>query len=195
MSGTCLFQHCERPQRTRNYCNGHYQQFMKGHELTPLGRRAMSPAERFWQKVDKDDMSGCWIWQGAADDRGYGQMWKSGRPRRAHRVSFELSNGPIPRGMVIDHKCRVPSCVNPGHLQAVTLGQNNENLGVVRPNNKSGARGVCWDKRRNQWAAYVGSKGARHHLGRFDNLDDAKVAVITKRLELHTNNILDRQAS
>lgn len=57
---------------------------------------------------------------------GYGFIWSKphGRSLQAHRVSWEIANGPIPEGLVIDHLCRNPSCVNPEHLEPVTVAEN-----------------------------------------------------------------------
>lgn len=71
----------------------------------------------FWDRVDRT--GACWLWTGSTR-RGYGVFWNGGRRYPAHRWSFEWSNGPIPDGLVIDHMCRVRSCVNPAHLRAVT---------------------------------------------------------------------------
>lgn len=56
----------------------------------------------------------------------------------AHRVAYELTRGPIPAGMEIDHLCRVRSCVNPDHLEAVTRGEN-----LRRGRGKTGAQTHC----------------------------------------------------
>lgn len=92
-------------------------------------------AELFWSKVDKNGANGCWLWTGARLPKGYGIV-AIHRPKpttaKAHRVAYELLVGPIPAGLVIDHLCRVPSCVNPSHLEPVT---NRENL--LRGNGKS----------------------------------------------------------
>jgi len=83
----------------------------------------MSDAEaRFWSRVDKSDA--CWMWQGPTERAGYGRVYWKGKTRYAHRVSFELSRGPIPDGLDIDHLCRNRGCVNPAHLDPVTHEEN-----------------------------------------------------------------------
>lgn len=68
--------------------------------------------------------TGCQLWLGAASKQGYGSVCFRGRSASAHRTSYELAKGPIPKGLVIDHLCRVPACVNPDHLEAVTNLEN-----------------------------------------------------------------------
>lgn len=63
-------------------------------------------------------MTGCWLWNGGVNAGGYGILGLLGRNQRAHRVSFEEFNGPIPHGMYVLHRCNVHSCVNPNHLYA-----------------------------------------------------------------------------
>lgn len=78
---------------------------------------------RFWEKVQKSD--GCWNWLGASNGR-YGRIGTGvgTKAAYAHRVSWELTNGPIPEGMQIDHKCRNTLCVNPDHLRVCTEEEN-----------------------------------------------------------------------
>jgi hypothetical protein len=85
--------------------------------------------ERFWRKVERIPEAGCWIWMGATSC-GYGHVRLQKQCRLAHRVSFELSGGVIPDGMVLDHLCRVRCCVNPAHLEVVTH-QININRGIA----------------------------------------------------------------
>jgi hypothetical protein len=84
--------------------------------------------ERFLEKVIKQEC-GCWVWKGnTCRTTGYGYFWLDGRSRPAHRVSYELFVGPIPEGLQIDHVrargCRSRACVNPAHLEPVTIKEN-----------------------------------------------------------------------
>lgn len=78
--------------------------------------------QRFASRVTEAD-GGCLVWTGALC-RGYGHTKIAGKMVKAHRVSFVAVNGPIPCGMVLDHRCGNKRCVHPGHLEAVTSHEN-----------------------------------------------------------------------
>ena len=69
-------------------------------------------AELFWRKVKKTET--CWLWLGRVTVGGYGRIGKI--QILAHRLSWEIHNGPIPKDLFILHKCDNPPCVNPEHL-------------------------------------------------------------------------------
>ena len=82
--------------------------------------------ERFWNLVDRSAgrPSSCWIWLGVISDRGWGRLTWNRLETRAHRKAYELMVGAIPVGLTLDHLCRTRSCVNPSHLEAVSIGEN-----------------------------------------------------------------------
>lgn len=80
--------------------------------------------DRFWDKVQFEPNSGCWLWTGSLVNNGYSQFRYDDKTILAHRLSYEKYIGPIPKGLVIDHLCRVRCCVNPSHMEAVTQRTN-----------------------------------------------------------------------
>lgn len=84
----------------------------------------MTLAARLRGGYTPEPNTGCWLWDKALNESGYGVVWVNDRMLRAHRVMYELEKGPIPPGLLLDHLCRVRSCVNPQHLEPVTALEN-----------------------------------------------------------------------
>ena len=81
---------------------------------------------RFWQYVQARS-DGCWHWLSSVRGhvgRKYGAFWYRGKAVAAHRLSFEKLYGPIPEGLTLDHLCRNKLCVNPLHLEPVSVWEN-----------------------------------------------------------------------
>lgn len=86
------------------------------------GKKGVTTLDRFWAKVEKTE--DCWLWTASQTHGGYGQFWNGEGREDAHRYSYRLHKGDIPKGLQLDHLCRVRHCVNPEHLEAVTCWEN-----------------------------------------------------------------------
>lgn len=76
----------------------------------------------FWSRVEMTDT--CWPWMGTTSTGGYGSVSIKGKTYRTHRLAYELAKGSVPAGLVLDHLCHNPCCVNPDHLEPVTNQEN-----------------------------------------------------------------------
>jgi hypothetical protein len=105
--------------------------------------RSLPMWERAVIRLSVDATTGCWVWQGARTDEGYGSLGihDTTRTVRVHRWMYEQLVGPIPRGLVIDHLCRNRACANPRHLEPVTRRINT--LRGEGPSARSAARSHC----------------------------------------------------
>lgn len=138
---TCSVPSCDRPVRTKGWCNAHYMRWWHTGDVDaerPLATKDRTPAERFEQFVGAAELDGCILWQGSIGRTGYGYFTVNGRSKVAHRFAYESTHGSLPEGQQLDHlchtrdrecrggvTCRHRRCVNPAHLEPVTPKENN----------------------------------------------------------------------
>jgi hypothetical protein len=84
----------------------------------------MDVVQRILTNIFKDEETGCWMWQGKSNNKGYPYIRSGGKVLLPYRVLYEHAVGPIPEGFEMDHLCRTPMCVNPQHVEPVTHREN-----------------------------------------------------------------------
>lgn len=127
----CAFDGCERDAVSKGYCDKHYRRLLRRGDVNDYGSRKVDDGnaiERFHQKYEINE-SGCWLWIAGTRPNGkgvpYGRHFIDGKSIGAHRFSFEIAHGVIPKGMYVCHKCDMPLCVNPDHL---FVGTHHDNM-------------------------------------------------------------------
>lgn len=104
--------------------------------------------------------SKCIEWEWNKNKKGYGVIRINGKQLFAHRLAVALSGRNIPKSKVCDHLCRNHSCINPDHIELVSMWENSmrgESIPAQRKRSKTCLRGHLWDKK-NTWFRKKGSK-------------------------------------
>lgn len=103
---------------------------------------------------------------------------------QVHRIIWELHNGPIPDGFVVDHKDGNKLNNKLGNLRLCTQAENVLNCAASK-NSKTKIKGVFFDKSRGKYKTQISVKGKLYFLGRFRKLEDAESAYRKAQIKLH----------
>lgn len=123
LQAKCRAASCNRIQAAHYYC--------RPHERLALSTRTdpsqADALERFRSNIEADPFTGCWLWTGGTNEKGYG-MHSAGGSWLAHRFSYVWFYGGHATGKVLDHLCNVSRCVRPDHLWPIT---NTSNISLM----------------------------------------------------------------
>ena len=122
----CEVDGCGRRHFSQGYCVKHFARFRRHGNPNFITRRESGvPVDMDHLMSKSENVDGCTVWIGNKNNKGYGQIYLNGKQVSVHRLSWELSNGPIPEGMNVLHKCDNPPCFDPDHLW---LGSQADNM-------------------------------------------------------------------
>lgn len=130
--------------------------------------------ERFWARMAKAGNDECWVWTRGKSTSGYGRFWIMGETRSAHRIAWELTNGSIPEGMCVLHRCDNPPCCNPAHLFLGTQADNTED----KRQKGRAASGTAHGRVTKPWRTARGERQWKSKL-----TDDTVLAIRKRRSE------------
>jgi hypothetical protein len=132
---------------------------------------------RFHSKIARCAPADCWDWIAGLRGAGrnsYGAFWAQGRMWKAHRIAYQLVNGPVSSDVVIRHTCDRPRCCNPNHLIAGTVADNNYDKAL-----RGRAPRITGARHGRHTRPEATARGSRHGNA---VLDEIKVRDIKRRL-------------
>lgn len=173
--GFLVVEPCREPGCTgrrvaRGLCGRHYQVARKSGQLPARA----SAAERAIALLSPEPNTGCWLWAGQVNGRGYGII---ARGKLVHRVVWAHFHGPVPGGLFLCHRCDMPACSNPDHL---FLGTHAENMADMRRKGRSG----IGSRNTNARLSELQVEEIRHELAA-----GAGQLVLAEKYEVHRSTI------
>lgn len=185
---TCSTQDCQKTHYGRGWCRFHYQRAYLSGNLEAQPRTLAKPTDSLdarlrnigWTVTE----SGCWEWNGAKDNHGYGQMAVNRRrPWKAYRIAYEAWVKVPADNVDICHSCDNPACINPAHLFEGTRQVNVDDMiakkrhanGERRPNHKVKDEQVSLIR-----AEYAAGGVSQKYLGVKYGISQAQVSNITR---------------
>lgn len=152
--------------------------FVHGHQTRLPRRKGVDHVEQ-----ECGYSTPCWVWQHGKTGDGYAHCSSADHPSRyAHRWYYERHVEPIPEGMTIDHLCRNRACVNPDHLEVVTVAENSRRATNLTPDHVI-ARVV--DALRAGWS--------RREIGAAFGLSYPTITAVSHALRWHAAGLLDEE--
>jgi hypothetical protein len=120
---------------------------------------------------------------GTLNPNGYYRAMIDGRILMVHRVAWKMATGQEPPA-TLDHIDGNPGNNRLSNLRPASFSQNQHNRGND-PRNKSGHKGICWNKAKQKWRAEIKRNGVRAYHAEFEKLADAVNAITEARRKIH----------
>lgn len=133
----------------------------------------------FWRGGKRAGQEAGWL-----NRWGYREVCVGGKYYGAHRIVWEMHNGPIPERMKVDHRSKDKGDNRIENLRLATRQENNRNVGARR-DNRLGVKGVGWHKASQRYRARITVDGRTRELGFFKTADEAREAYARAAEELH----------